>query len=279
MRANPPVWPRHDLLPAAGLAIAAMQHALPAHVREHSHDFAELALVCAGRGMHRSAAGERRLGAGDVVLVPPGAWHAYAAGIGLVVLDVGIGREVLGRELAWLARDRELGGIGRALGGPACTVLRPAAGAFRRACAAFRRIAGCASGGARLAHLLLAAGELAPAMPPPPSMPPAVDAAMRLLQAEPAQRWSLAGLARRLGRERSHFIRDFRAATGLPPMAWLARLRIELAAARLRAGDEPICAIGAAVGWPDPVHFARRFRQLQGCSPSAWRGRMAGATP
>ncbi len=104
-------------------------------------------------------------------------------------------------------------------------------------------------------------------------MPPAVDAALRLLQAEPAQRWTLAGLARRLGRERSHFIRDFRTATGLPPMAWLARLRVELAAARLRAGDEPVAAIGAAVGWPEPMHFARRFRQHLGCSPGEWRRR------
>jgi AraC family transcriptional regulator, L-rhamnose operon transcriptional activator RhaR len=271
MRAIPSAWPRHDLLPAAGLAIAAVRHPLPAHVREHSHDFAELVLVCAGRGVHRSAAGERTLRAGDVVLVPSGAWHAYAAGVGLSVLDVGIGQEVLGRELAWLPRDRELGGLGRALGGPACAVLRPAPPAFRRACAAFGRIAGSVSGSTRLAHLLLAAAELAPALPAPPAMPPAVDAALRLLQADPAQRWTLRGLARRLGREPSHFIREFRLTTGLPPMAWLARLRVDLAAARLRAGDEPVAAIGAAVGWPDPVHFARRFRQHMGCSPGAWR--------
>jgi AraC family transcriptional regulator, L-rhamnose operon transcriptional activator RhaR len=271
MRAVPPAWPRHDLLPAAGLAIATVRHPLPAYVREHSHDFAELALICSGSGVHRSAGGEQRLEAGDAVLVPSGAWHAYSRCVGMTVLDVGIGQEVLGRELAWLPRDRELGGLGRALVGPTCVLLRPTPAAYRRACTAFSRIRSDSSGAVRLAHVLLAMSELAAALPAPSALPPAVDAALRLLQADPAQRWTVAGLARRLGRDRSHFIRDFRTATGLPPMAWLARLRGELAAARLRASDEPISAIGTAVGWSDPVHFARRFKQLLGRSPGAWR--------
>lgn len=277
MRPAAPAWPRHDLLPAAGLAVAARRHALPAQVREHSHDFAELALVRAGEGRHRSAAGEVRLRAGDVLLVPPDAWHAYARCDGVEVVDVGIGRDVLSRELAWWLRDRELGGIGRACAGGAAVLARPAAADFRRALAACERIAASASGSERLAHLLLACAAIAPALPPPPAAPPAVAAAQELMRADPAFAWSLAGLARRLGRDRSRFARAFRDAAGRPPMAWLAELRADLAAARLDAGDEAVAAVGTAVGWPDPVHFARRFRRHHGCSPSAWRLRRLSA--
>lgn len=268
-----PAWPRHDVLPATGLAIAAVRHALPATVREHSHDFAEIAVVTAGSGVHRSAAGERRIAAGDILLLPPGAWHAYRGGRALEVIDIGIGGEVLRRELAWLPRDRELGGLGRALSGGTGTALRPPPAALARALAACDRLATSTSGAERLAQVLLVLAALAPTLPAPPPLPPAVDAAQRLMQADPAAAWSLAGLARRLGHDRSHFARDFRAAAGLPPMAWLARLRAERAAERLSNGDGPVAAVGAAVGWPDPTHFARRFRRHHGVSPVAWRGR------
>lgn len=277
MRWAPSPWPRHDVLPAAGLAIAAVRHPLPSVVREHSHEFAEIAVVTAGRGIHRSAAGDQRIATGDVVLLAPGAWHAYAGGRGLAVVDIGIGADVLRRELAWLARDRELGGLGRALAAGTATVLHLPAPAFARADPLCDRLAGASGGAERLGHLLLVLAILAPSLPQPADPPGAVAAAMTLLADDPAQRWSLAGLARRLGRDRSHFARAFRAATGQPPMAWLARLRAERAASLLDAGDLPVAEVGAAVGWADPAHFARRFRQHHGRSPSAYRQRRAAA--
>ncbi|MBA3685894.1 MAG: helix-turn-helix transcriptional regulator [Planctomycetes bacterium] len=94
-----------------------------------------------------------------------------------------------------------------------------------------------------------------------------------MLQTELDHPWTLAELAKRLRIDRSYLVRRCRAATGLPPMAHLARLRAERAAELLRTTDWSVMKVGAAVGWPHPHHFARRFRARFACSPSAWRNR------
>lgn len=63
----------------------------------------------------------------------------------------------------------------------------------------------------------------------------------------------------------------FSEATGVPPAQYLARMRVQRAQARLLSGGEPVKAIAAALGFPDPYHFSRRFRQIVGLSPEAFR--------
>ena len=70
-------------------------------------------------------------------------------------------------------------------------------------------------------------------------------------------------------------MRRFKAATGLPPMAYLSRLRVESAAALLLHTDQSITQIGEAVGWPDANYFARRFKAHYGLSASAYRARFS----
>ena len=74
-----------------------------------------------------------------------------------------------------------------------------------------------------------------------------------------------------------HLVRLFKAATGLPPMAYLAQIRAEHAAVLLLHSDEPITAIGRAVGWPDQNYFARRFKAHYGLSATTYRKRFATA--
>ncbi len=102
---------------------------------------------------------------------------------------------------------------------------------------------------------------------------PAVARAMHLLEARPSYAWSLTALADELHLTPGHLVRVFKAATGLPPMAYLNRLRVEIAADRLLHTDSPISQIGHLVGWPDQNYFARRFRAHYGMSPSAYRAR------
>ena len=71
----------------------------------------------------------------------------------------------------------------------------------------------------------------------------------------------------------SHLSRQFRRATGYPPLTWLARHRARLAAALLLRSNQRVSEIGGLVGWPDPNHFARRFRDVFGESPSEYRVR------
>ena len=72
-----------------------------------------------------------------------------------------------------------------------------------------------------------------------------------MLEASMARRWVLAELAEELHLAPGYLVRLFKAATGLPPMAYLAQVRAEYAAVMLLHSDEPVTCIGRAVGWPD----------------------------
>jgi AraC family transcriptional regulator, L-rhamnose operon transcriptional activator RhaR len=100
---------------------------------------------------------------------------------------------------------------------------------------------------------------------------PAVVDAMRMMEARPGHAWTLTEIAERLHLAPGYLVRLFKSATGLPPMAFLARHRVEIAAARLLETDEPISRIGESVGWPDQNYFARRFKAHFGLSASAYR--------
>ena len=102
---------------------------------------------------------------------------------------------------------------------------------------------------------------------------PAVLDAMRMMEARPEYQWTLTELAAGLHLAPGYLVRLFKSATGLPPMAYLSRHRVELAAARLLHTDQPINKIGESVGWPDQNYFARRFKSHYGLSASTYRSR------
>jgi AraC-like DNA-binding protein len=90
-----------------------------------------------------------------------------------------------------------------------------------------------------------------------------------------ARRWTLTELAAQVHLDPSYLVRLFKASTGLPPMAYLAQLRAEHAAALLLHTDQPITSISQAVGWPDQNYFARRFKAHYGLSATIYRARFA----
>ena len=98
---------------------------------------------------------------------------------------------------------------------------------------------------------------------------------MRLLEADLARALDAAELADELHLAPGYLVRLFKAATGLPPMAYLAQLRAEHAAVLLLHSDEPVTSIGRAVGWPDQNYFARRFKAHYGLSATTYRERFA----
>ena len=104
---------------------------------------------------------------------------------------------------------------------------------------------------------------------------PAVVRGMRLLEADIARSWTLTDLAADLHLAPGYLVRLFKAATGLPPMAYLGQLRAEHAAVLLLHSDEPVTGIGRAVGWPDQSNFARRFKAHYGLSATTYRKRFA----
>lgn len=91
------------------------------------------------------------------------------------------------------------------------------------------------------------------------------------MESEPQHAWTLAELGRRAHLSPEHLSREFKRAFGLAPMEYLARHRLERAAARLIYGDEPLARIGQDVGYDDANYFSRRFRKQFGMSPREYR--------
>jgi len=69
------------------------------------------------------------------------------------------------------------------------------------------------------------------------------------------------------------FRRRFCALTGEPPLHYLNRLRIQMAAALLDGSRRPVSEIAREAGYPSPSNFNRQFRHHTGLSPRAWRRR------
>src|ERR1700748_1108084 len=79
-------------------------------------------------------------------------------------------------------------------------------------------------------------------------------------------------LARRALMSPAHFSRQFRAAYGETPYAYLMTRRIERAIAVLRAGASATDAC-AAVGCTAHVSFSSRFTEITGQTPSGYARR------
>ena len=69
------------------------------------------------------------------------------------------------------------------------------------------------------------------------------------------------------------FKRRFTAATGLTPIAYVQRLRIEDAKRRLERTDASVDEISWRVGYEDGAFFRRLFRRVTGLAPGAYRKR------
>lgn len=82
---------------------------------------------------------------------------------------------------------------------------------------------------------------------------------------------SLADAARASGLSRGHFLRSFRAATGVTPHQWLQRYRVDRAKGMLQTTSMPIAEIAIACGFADQSHLTRVFTRFTGLPPAAWR--------
>jgi transcriptional regulator GlxA family with amidase domain len=69
------------------------------------------------------------------------------------------------------------------------------------------------------------------------------------------------------------FKRRFAAATGLAPIGYVQRLRVEDAKRRLERTDAPVDEISWRVGYEDSAFFRRLFKRTTGVAPGAYRKR------
>ncbi|HET6348121.1 MAG TPA: AraC family transcriptional regulator [Candidatus Krumholzibacteria bacterium] len=107
-----------------------------------------------------------------------------------------------------------------------------------------------------------------------------VGRALALMHARPGENWTLERLGEEVGLSRSSFHERFVHFIGQPPMQYLTKWRIQIAATALRDTDAKVIEVALSVGYESEAAFARAFKRVVGESPGAWRrARRARSTP
>lgn len=101
---------------------------------------------------------------------------------------------------------------------------------------------------------------------------PVVGEALRALHAHPAAPWTVSSLADRIGVSRSTLAKRFADLVGEPPLTYLTRWRMALAADLLVEQEAATVAdVARAVGYADPFGFSAAFKRVRGANPSEFR--------
>lgn len=80
-------------------------------------------------------------------------------------------------------------------------------------------------------------------------------------------------LIARSGLAERTFKRRFTAATGVSPISYVQRIRIDEAQRRLERTEDSVETVGWHVGYEDPAFFSRLFKRIAGLTPGAYRRR------
>ncbi|QYR23325.1 AraC family transcriptional regulator [Paenibacillus sp. sptzw28] len=104
-----------------------------------------------------------------------------------------------------------------------------------------------------------------------------IKQAVRWLSFQYAEQVSIEDLSRRLGYHRTHLSKMFKQLTGVSPIQFLLKVRMERAK-ELLVGEIylSIDQIASSVGYGDALYFSKQFRKTYGVSPTEYRSRRRG---
>ena len=103
-----------------------------------------------------------------------------------------------------------------------------------------------------------------------------LHAALSAMHAAPGRKWILQDLARVAGMSRSSFAARFKDKVGEPPMDYLTRWRMMLAADHLANRGMTIAAVAPLVGYDSESAFGAAFRRMIGYPPRQFAKALAG---
>jgi len=102
---------------------------------------------------------------------------------------------------------------------------------------------------------------------------PFIGKALSLMHATPQRGWTIEILAKDVGLSRSVLAERFADLLGMPPMHYLAKWRMQIAAGLLSSGNANIASVAAEIGYASEAAFSRAFKKMVGVPPSDWRRR------
>jgi AraC-like DNA-binding protein len=104
---------------------------------------------------------------------------------------------------------------------------------------------------------------------------PVVGSVLHVMHSDPQRPWTLESLARQANVSRATLARRFTELVGQPPMAYLARWRLSLAAELLVETDATVEQVANRVGYQSPFAFSAAFRKAHDLPPRAFRRQAA----
>ncbi len=107
---------------------------------------------------------------------------------------------------------------------------------------------------------------------------PALAKVIAAIHAHPGRPWTVDRLADAAHLSRAAFARRFVEEVGEPPLAYLTRWRMDVAARRLRDSDDTVQAIAHFVGYTSEFAFNRAFARYRGQPPGRYRRAARGPT-
>jgi AraC-like DNA-binding protein len=106
---------------------------------------------------------------------------------------------------------------------------------------------------------------------------PLIGQVLAMLHDRPGDRWTLDALAGAANVSRATLARRFTETVGEPPLAYLARWRMHVAAQRLKHSEDTIDTIAREVGYTSEFAFNRAFARHRGEPPGRYRRLSRGA--
>jgi len=252
-----------DLYP---LAFGYYPHAAGHQIRRGSHP-TELLLYCTEGCGHLELEGQQLpVRAGDIVMLPAGVAHAYAADTDnpWSIYWVHYGGEQSAVYSKLLQTSRHIAPAG----------LSPRIVAEFQSLINRRRVAFTAEAHVHSANRLKALlSDLAEAISSETQAGKLLDLdhLLDVMRRNMDQPLDLDTLAAESNLSKFHFVRRFKALTGHTPIQHFIHLKMQYACHLLDTSDAPLKNIASRVGYDDPYYFSRLFKQCTGMSPQYYR--------
>jgi AraC-like DNA-binding protein len=98
-----------------------------------------------------------------------------------------------------------------------------------------------------------------------------IGRALGKLHDSPAHDWNLSRLAHEAGMSRSVLVERFTELVGMPPMQYLTRWRMQLAATLLASTQLNLSEVADRVGYTSEAALSRAYKRWVGVAPAEWR--------
>ena len=105
---------------------------------------------------------------------------------------------------------------------------------------------------------------------------PTIGRVLAMLHERPAHPWTLGELSKRAGMSRAVLAQRFARLVGCPPMQYLTRWRLQVAARLIADRTPKIAAVAHDVGYYFDAAFSRAFKKATGMTPASWRDHHSG---